>query len=137
MVRREVFSSGPEPASPGTSQSSATRPLPAATEGKPQLKPGCSDKERWRQKRLALCNSNQETGVSSYQAAHLLNVIVEATDGKARVIVILPNPLRVLLDKKPVAVPALSPGCQGNPQTQPGAWPSSVLLASRAGGLTL
>lgn len=72
--------------------------------------------KRWRLKKLALCISSQE-GVSQGLNTHLLNVVVEATDGKAGVIVILPNPLRILLGKKSVAVPAPSPGYQ-NPRTQ-------------------
>jgi hypothetical protein len=66
--------------------------------GKLQLKWGWSDEERWRLKKLALFTSSQE-GVSQCLATHLLNVVVQATDGKAGVIVILPDPLRILLAK--------------------------------------
>lgn len=118
---REVFVAGPEPASLGTSQPTATKPLLDATRGKLWLKRGWSDEERWRLKKLALFTSSQE-GVCQCLATHLLNVIVEATDGKAGVIVILPNPLGILLGKKPVAVSALNPGYQGNLRTQSGAW---------------
>jgi hypothetical protein len=44
-----------------------------------------------------------------YPVAHLLNVIVEATDGKAGVVIILPNPFWVLLGK---SRPGLRPGRQ-------------------------
>lgn len=80
----------------------------------------------------ALFTSTQKGSVRASLNTHLLNVVVEATDGKAGVIVILPNPLRVLWGKKLVAVPAPSPGYQGNPRTQ-----SRAQVMLRPVGLTL
>lgn len=51
LVMREVFVAGPEPASPGIPQPSATKLPPDATREELKLKREWSDKERWRLKK--------------------------------------------------------------------------------------
>lgn len=65
-------------------QLAGSKGTPCLTRGSTALRP-LPPGDRWLRKQFP------------HASAHLLNIVVEATDGKAGVVVILPNALRVLL----------------------------------------